>query len=617
MKKIRKKFLAIMLSISMLAAAISPSVFADEVANVDNNSVKAEESIDSETINDKSLNDDKTTSLSEEKAITEDATSSEDVLNSDYSKAGSIFKSIYGDDRYETAVKVSQEGWKNGADTVIVVNGKDTIMGIIATPLATTHNAPILLAQENYIHGSVLNELKRLKPKTIYMIGDRSHLSKQVSDEMKNATGANMIRIFGQYPGEVSANVAENIAKAKSVDTAYIVSITNGVADALSISAKAGDTKNPVIVVDQNYINTNAMNFLKKHTSTVYYIGGEDSISNKLINQIDASVKDAGNINRIYGSDRHSTNVSVINRFYKDSVLPGVVITKSENAGLIDTVPAGPFAAKNNAPIIITGKNSIAKVTMGLLDARKTDNIYQIGGGISSSVSNTIKSKLKEVIKNEEATKPQPAPQPTPQPQPQPDSNPGVVNAIKGKKIVIDPGHGGSDSGAIGMYGVREKDWTLKTALACADYLKKAGANVILTRTGDTYPTLPDRANLSNSKNADFFCSIHYNKGGNPINPSNQEYSGTGVEVYTGEGTMANKSAKNVLNNILSSFDLKNRGVKDGSHLYVIRNTNAPAILVEGGFVSNRKDVSLLNNDNALKKMGIQIAKGIIAAFSN
>lgn len=606
------------MALTMMGTAFVPTALAYD--NGADNNVRAEETVQSE-----SLDGNGSDSISAGNSAVE-SLSAEDAVNSDYAKAAAGFKALYGRDRYETAVKVSQEGWSNGADTVIVVNGKNTIMGLIATPLATTYNAPILMAEENSIKDSVVNELKRLKPKNIYLIGDRSHISKQISDKIKNATGANVLRIFGKYPGEVSANVAEQIAGARKTDTAYVVSITNGVADALSIASQAGETKNPVIVVDKNYINTQAMNFIKKNVSNVYYIGGEDSISSSLIGQIGSGVNNGGSGNRISGRNRHATNVSVVDKFYTSSELPAVVITKSDNIGLIDTVSAGPLAAKYKAPIIITEKATVPDVTKSLLDARKTNSIYQIGGGISSSVTNTVKEKLKEINKTQppkpapEPPKPapQPAPQPPkPQPAPQPDnSHPGVIGSIKGKKIVIDPGHGGSDTGAVGMYGVREKDWTLKTALSCADYLSKAGANVLLTRTGDTYPTLPDRTNLSNSQNADFFCSIHYNKGGNPINPANQEYSGTGVEVYKGEGAAADKTARNVLNSILSVFGLKNRGVKDGTHLFVIRNTNAPAILVEGGFVSHRKDVGMLNNDNALKKMGIQIAKGIISAFT-
>ena len=61
---------------------------------------------------------------------------------------------------------------------------------------------------------------------------------------------------------------------------------------------------------------------------------------------------------------------------------------------------------------------------------------------------------------------------------------------------------------------------------------------------------------------------------------------------------------------------MKNRGVKDGTHLYVIANTEAPAILVEGGFMSNSYDVNKLKSDQSLRDMGIQIAKGIVAGFN-
>lgn len=618
MKYIAKKCVAIALVMMMVGSSVAPSVFAE--SNVSGNREEAIETIDNNLKSDPNkeiIDEDSSNELNS--SIEESNMTSESRLDADYSKQDSGVKYLYGSNRFKTAVKVSQEGWPSGSDNVVIVNSKNTITGIIATPLATAHNAPILMTEQNNLIGDISNELKRLKPKNIYIVGDRSIISKEVSDKMKAATGANIVRIFGKYPGEISAAVAQNIAKVKKVDTAYVVSVTNGVADALTISSKAGETKNPVIVVDQNYINANAFTFLSTNVSSVYYVGGEKSISTSLINQIDGVVNNAGAGNRVYGSSRHSTNVNVVNRFYKDVNLPAVTVTKSDNIGLVDTVPAGPLAAKKNSPIVLTEKNSVPNVTKELLDSRKTNSIYQIGGGISASVTNTIKTKLSEDTKPL-PEKPDPD-QETEKPTTPPDNgnnnneNPGVVNAIKGKKIVIDAGHGGSDSGAIGLYGVREKDWTLKTAKACADYLTKAGAIVIMTRTTDVYPTLQDRANLSNNKNAAFFCSIHYNKGGNVINSATGELSGTGVEVFKGEGAYANRASQNVLNSILQGFNLRNRGTKDGTQLYVVRNTSAPAILVEGGFLSNSKDVSLLNNDAGLKKMGEQIAKGIISTF--
>ena len=255
------------------------------------------------------------------------------------------------------------------------------------------------------------------------------------------------------------------------------------------------------------------------------------------------------------------------------------------------------------------------------LNSVQGDTIYQIGGGISSSVTSLIKSNFQSAaISTQTQTKPQTQPQTPSKPQSQTQTSTSDTNisskGIRGKTIVIDPGHGGSDSGAVGLNGYKEKDWTLKTALACADYLTKAGANVIMTRKNDTYPTLQDRADISNNSKAVFFCSIHYNKGGAVVNADTGELSGTGVEVYTGEGGLSQNIASKVLNSILAKFDMRNRGVKDGTHLYVIANTEAPAILVEGGFMSSSYDVNKLKSDQSLRDMGIQIAKGIVAGFN-
>lgn len=532
---------------------------------------------------------------------------------------------LYGADRYQTAVKVSQAGWKNGSDTVVVVGGDNTLNGIVATPLASTYNAPILITQSKSLNKDTANELRRLKPKKIYIVGNANSISVSVETAIKSAMKSTTVRLSGSTSGEVSAVVASEIAKDHSVDTAYIVSGANGVADALSISSKSGETKNPVLVTGKNTVNSKVFSFLKSNIDTVYYIGGINSIGKEIVSKVSSVSSSAGVNNRLSGSDRNETNVNVIKRFYKDTSLKNVVVTKSDNAGLIDTVSAGPFAASLNAPIIITGKTTIASSTSGLLNSIKSENLYQIGGGISSAVTNSVRSKLSSITNSNSGSggssngsnnsKDSSGSGIVAPPSNQNNNNTGS-KGIKGKTIVIDPGHGGADSGAVGLNGNREKDWTLTTSLACADYLKKAGANVIMTRKTDVYPTLQDRSQLSNDSNAVFFCSIHYNKGGSVINESTGELSGTGVEVFVGEGSLAKNVGSKVLSSILQNFNLRNRGVKDGTHLYVIRNTNAPAILVEGGFISNSKDVSLLGSASAQRTMGIQIAKGIINAFN-
>nr|WP_314277465.1 N-acetylmuramoyl-L-alanine amidase [uncultured Peptostreptococcus sp.] len=565
--------------------------------------------------------------ISDFNQVEEDSITYDTKLDPKYIKSNASIFYLYGSDRYETSIQVSKEAYPDGADSVVLVNSSNPIYGLIATPFASLNKAPILLTSANSIKASTLSEIKRLKPKKVYMIGDNNLISKSISNTIKANTGAEMARIFGTYPSDLSLAVAEKIYNTNKVRTAYLVSTENGVADALSISSRASASVVPVLVTSKNYINNGVYKYLKDNVYDAYYIGGQESISNSLLDKVSSVVRNGGRANRIYGSDRYQTNINVINKFYKYSDIKNLIVAKAENSGLIDTVSAGPFAAIKSGPILITNRYKLAEVSKNFLNSVEGTSIYQIGGGISPSVTNSIKITFQSKPLNSREDEKQ-----NPREALKPDSNTGdatkpqsnsdniirnITRGVRGKTIVIDPGHGGRDSGAVGLNGYKEKDWTLKTAMACADYLTKAGARVIMTRKNDTYPTLQDRADLSNDNNAVFFCSIHYNKGGDIINEATGEQSGNGVEIHSGQNDFAKSTAKKVLSSILSKFNLKNRGVKDGTRLYVISNTNAPAILVEGGFMSNSHDVNLLKSDSALRDMGIQIAKGIVESFNS
>lgn len=632
MKVFLRKFMAMTIAITMVVGLV-PYSFADngnvseDVSRVEASSVTDGEDADARSMEIKlgMAKFDQDGKIIEEVDPEEDEMTYETKLDANYAKSNANVSYLYGSDRYETSVKVSRSAYPNGSDSVVLVNSSNAVYGLIATPFAALNRAPILLTSAESIKSSVLAEIQRLRPKKVYLVGDRSHISKGISNAIKANTGAEMVRIFGQYPGDISAAVAEKIHESHRVDTAYVVSTEYGVADALSISSIAGKTKAPVIVASKNYVNARAFKYLNDCAYNVYYIGGQDSISRNLINKISSVVRNGGQSNRIYGNDRYQTNINVINKFYRNNDIKNLIVTKAENSGLIDTVSAGPFATLKSGPILITHRYKLSDASQNFLNSVQGNTIYQIGGGISSAVTNQIKSsfqsrpianrnveKVPAPSVGNENTKPRPNPGPS-------NDNENVAptgKGIRGKTIVIDPGHGGKDSGAVGLYGYKEKDWTLKTAMACADYLTRAGARVIMTRKNDTYPTLQDRADITNSNKAVFFCSIHYNKGGDIINSDTGELSGRGVEVFTGSGSFAQNSARKVLNSILSKFNLKSRGVKDGTHLYVIANTVSPAILVECGFMSSSHDVSLLKSDQALRTMGIQIAKGIIEGFN-
>ena len=183
---------------------------------------------------------------------------------------------------------------------------------------------------------------------------------------------------------------------------------------------------------------------------------------------------------------------------------------------------------------------------------------------------------------------------------------------IKGKTIVIDPGHGGSDPGAIGPTGVKEKDVNFAVAKQVEKILKNAGANVILTRVADVdvaranasaAEELGARVNIAIKNNADIFVSIHSNSFGN------ESAQGTATYFYSKtdkDGYLANAIQKGMVE-YGKRYD---RGIID-TNFYVTKRSPMPAALTELAFLSNYKEESLLNSQDFQKNLAIGICKGI------
>ncbi|GAV24237.1 N-acetylmuramoyl-L-alanine amidase [Carboxydothermus islandicus] len=189
-------------------------------------------------------------------------------------------------------------------------------------------------------------------------------------------------------------------------------------------------------------------------------------------------------------------------------------------------------------------------------------------------------------------------------------------SVLLGKKIVLDPGHGGSDPGTIGkVYGIKEKDVNLDIALKLRGYLEAVGATVYMTRTGDTYPTLSERVAYANGLSADLFLSIHQNSVSSP-----EYYSANGTQVYyypDPSNQVLEKALADVLmgslNEVLGS---KNKGIYTNQGFYVIKYTEMPSALVEVGFLSNAEEEKKLSTPEYRTKAAAALAQGITRWFS-
>ena len=300
-------------------------------------------------------------------------------------------RNLRGNERYDTAVAVSKEGWKNGSESVVLTNGNSVVDGVTATPLATSKDAPILLTEKEKIPEATKSELKRLNPKNIVVIGGNTVVNESVLNELNTILPSSQIkRIGGIDRYETSLLIAKEITS--PINKVYVTG-GYGEADSLSIASKAGEEKQPIILSEKENINNDIFNWLKtKNLQDAYFIGGSQVLSDKVIEKINSITSNNVSNNRIFGEDRQETNAKVIEKFYTDSKYSSVLVTKSNP--LVDALSAGPLAAKLKSPIVILG-NEVSPLQNNVLYNKNTNLVYQVGGGINQTAFNKTLDLLK------------------------------------------------------------------------------------------------------------------------------------------------------------------------------------------------------------------------------
>ena len=211
----------------------------------------------------------------------------------------------------------------------------------------------------------------------------------------------------------------------------------------------------------------------------------------------------------------------------------------------------------------------------------------------------------------------------------QPSNSPGIAtlsqsdgtdvkptsNILQGKTIVVDPGHGGSNPGAVAN-GTRESDFNLAASLALQDKLRKAGAKVVMTRTADKTVApegsslsteLQKRVDFAKANQGDLFVSIHAN--------SNPDKKIAGAMTFFSQSG-SEPLAKDIQAALVKATGANDRGVH-AANFHVLRNTSMPSVLVETGFLTNAAEAKLLRNDAYRSKIVQGIFDGVVQYFNN
>ncbi|WML41227.1 cell wall-binding repeat-containing protein [Neobacillus sp. OS1-2] len=290
---------------------------------------------------------------------------------------------LYGENRYSTAVSISQAGWDT-SDTAIITTGGNFPDALCATPLAAKYNAPLLLTEPNVqsLNSEVKAELQRLNVKEVFIVGGTSAISANVETELANSD-INVTRLSGADRYETAVKVAEKVGNSGEI----AVVTGRNFADALSMSAIAGAKGMPILLTDSQHLPSSLSTFLSiNNINKSYVIGGYEAISDSIASKLPKN-------ERIYGDDRYKTNRAIIQRFTSD--LDFMISFFATGEKFPDALSGSAFAASLGAPVILTSTEPKG-ATMELI----YENRMEIGGFLILGGENSLPNKTINELMN-------------------------------------------------------------------------------------------------------------------------------------------------------------------------------------------------------------------------
>lgn len=319
--------------------------------------------------------------------------------------AGQIIPSrIAGQNRYESAAQISREQFTN-AKKVIVVNAQKYADALSATTLSDGKYS-ILYTEKDSLPTATRNEIQRLNPVEVYLLGGKQSISSGIENILKKYSNK-VTRIAGRDRYETSAKVAA-MSKKKNV----VIASGENFSDPLYASSYAYSNNAKILLSSGKTLSRQTRDYLARNKSSigkVTVVGGGQSISSATVKYIQSVT--GKNVSRISGRNRYDGSVKVANSMNKDKVF----IASGED--FADALAISPLAQKLNAPILLSSRSKLDTSVIAFLNNFKNSikDAYIIGGyrTIDNNVYGTVKNVLAKPVK-----KPQPKPQAKPQPKP-------------------------------------------------------------------------------------------------------------------------------------------------------------------------------------------------------
>lgn len=358
--------------------------------------IKAEESVSKENSEEQ---------ISEEKEQEADGKESEDSEVKALNSSGQIVPSrIAGQNRYESAAQISREQFTN-AKKVIVVNAQKYADALSATTLSDGKYS-ILYTEKDSLPTATRNEIQRLNPVEVYLLGGQQSISAGIENILKKYSNK-VTRIAGRDRYETSAKVAA-MSKKKNV----VIASGENFSDPLYASSYAYSNNAKILLSSGKTLSRETRDYLLRNKSSigkVTVVGGGQSISSATVRYIQSVT--GKNVSRISGRNRYDGSVKVANSMNKDKVF----IASGED--FADALAISPLAQKLNAPILLSSKGKLDTSVIAFLNNFKNSikDVFIVGGyrTIDNNVYGTVQNVLKKQI-----AKPKPKPQEKPKPKP-------------------------------------------------------------------------------------------------------------------------------------------------------------------------------------------------------
>jgi len=251
-------------------------------------------------------------------------------------------KRLCGQNRYQTAIAISKEGWKQ-SDYAIIAYGENYPDAIAAAPLAMKYDAPILLTEKDNLTEDTKQELIRLGTQNVFVVGGTGVITPDVESQLISLN-INVTRLAGNDRYETAVKIAEMLGNPNEV----MIATGDDFPDALSVAPAAAKMGIPILLIQPNRIPESVNQYINsKSISKAYIVGDETIVSSSTEKQLPFLCES------IYGIDRYETNHAAITKF--QNILNSSMFYVATGEDYADALTGSVLAAKNDAPLLYIG----------------------------------------------------------------------------------------------------------------------------------------------------------------------------------------------------------------------------------------------------------------------